>query len=1387
MEGCRAMAGPGSSPSILAELQRQQRCSQYCDTLLRAGGVSVPAHSCILSALCPQLSCVLSSTPPSSSGQSNLVEFQAFGACALLRLVGLLYSGEMVVEGEVEREEVMAAAAKLGISGLVEVGRSEVEDGAQSWERDRRAGPSSTEGQRWKERVREVGVQTEPLDNRDDHVARRKSGGRDSPGGDVTERHNGRETPAGFNADAGIQTCGAIMDISHQPLCLQSLGGEGPVCVRAAEEHPQISTFYSSSSTLNPDPLVSYVGDVTLLQEAPAPGSMGAVDLPPHIPCIPLSLLCPLDGHQAPDISSMLTTRGEPTEATRLDVIPPSLSSSSPSLIPSSTPAVYMSGHGMEAFPPSASSPPQAVDLLEGEGEEFEQFRGNIPGFISYFLNPAHFQDGEREGRRRRRRRAAGGAERGAEERRAQKPRGRRRGGDVVGTTAANKEQVAAEVPQGSWLRRLGVGALRMGQGGGMVGRKVYLKTRDMLQPIKILLRRKKRRGQSDLWEVSRAGVEKSQAPQRKPRRTKAQMIQDGFSIIKRQVGRPRIRPIPFPPLPKYLFEALTYEPHGPPDSTPPTAAFPSPALAPTPNPIAPSPVPYLSPAPALLHTAPLPPLVPSAQEDSAERFECLLQDIMMDLDLIPNVAVATQTNDLPQETAATAPPPASPHLHGNRDHSAESFNQLLTLSALSAGHHSDINNIIPTAFPVAEATTYGVTSRSECEVPLLQQQQTEGDLSDILDHFLLSFEQQVASSANNVLNGNIQTDSSHTDRPPEPYAAMRNDSGAQTQTRPAEHGAQTSSVFELTHAVVSPHSARHTAHQQHTHTQYGEEPDPVRHYPLTHTTLKPPSSALLSQPAKAVPSTGQPSHIQMAEKLVEEGRRMTRSQVREGIRTSEEARGVKRFPPALEQTQRQQSEEESTKTHPSQSQPSKPPHSQSQPSKPPHSQSQPTKPPHSQSQPTIPPPSQSQPSKPPPSQSLPTKPPHSQSQPTKPPHSQSQSTKTPSSQSQPSKPPPSQSQPTKPHPDQTESVKFITNSQPIVRIKPLPPRDQLKSICSRKQDRDKTRHLVRKIKQLQSMCPRGQKLERYATVCLVRLEDTQLLAGTSGKRLHPAEQPIRMPEKVSVQTVQPIRVIEALKLGGGKERRRFLRRSVDRCPSAPSPGTAENRGENSRENRRRKGEENRLSLESETDEPKRRKEEEREEDKGAERETACPDHPEPVKSNPVSQRRLSSPKLQLPAQRHRAPAQNGDESGKKGPVTVELDEEVDAIHVTAATRFEKVREVLCSQSRGADKERVCGRPEGGEDKEEETNWAVFRHQETPSSEEDIDVVELDSAGSVHVVVNGGGEKVEGGAEKVEGGGEKCDIVSSYRGVALCVNGSAHAVLVRGDGERGQY
>ncbi|CAB1422295.1 unnamed protein product [Pleuronectes platessa] len=138
---------PGFEALLLAELQRQQQRSQFCDTLLKAEGVSVPAHSCLLSAISPLVSSTLSSTPAPPAGESRLVEFQSLDSCTLLRMVRLLYSGEMAGEGEKEKQEAISAAANLGIHGLVEVTR-----------RDHKSSVEEGGG-----RHVEVGVQTEPM------------------------------------------------------------------------------------------------------------------------------------------------------------------------------------------------------------------------------------------------------------------------------------------------------------------------------------------------------------------------------------------------------------------------------------------------------------------------------------------------------------------------------------------------------------------------------------------------------------------------------------------------------------------------------------------------------------------------------------------------------------------------------------------------------------------------------------------------------------------------------------------------------------------------------------------------------------------------------------------------------------------------------------------------------------------------------------------------------------------------------------------------------------------------------------------------------------------------------------------------------------------------
>ncbi|CAG04766.1 unnamed protein product [Tetraodon nigroviridis] len=112
---------PGFQALLLAELQRQQQCRHFCDTMLKTEDISVPAHSCVLSAISPHIASALSSTPSPPPGQSRLLEFQALGACTLLRVVRLMYSGEMAGEGEKEKQEAVSAAAQLGIHGLVEV------------------------------------------------------------------------------------------------------------------------------------------------------------------------------------------------------------------------------------------------------------------------------------------------------------------------------------------------------------------------------------------------------------------------------------------------------------------------------------------------------------------------------------------------------------------------------------------------------------------------------------------------------------------------------------------------------------------------------------------------------------------------------------------------------------------------------------------------------------------------------------------------------------------------------------------------------------------------------------------------------------------------------------------------------------------------------------------------------------------------------------------------------------------------------------------------------------------------------------------------------------------------------------------------------------------
>lgn len=87
--------------------------TQSCKTVMLSlsPGVSVPVHSCVLSAFSPRLYGTLSSMPVAMAGQRRLIEVQAVDADTLLSLVSLLYSGQL----HKNREQVLSAAQTLGI------------------------------------------------------------------------------------------------------------------------------------------------------------------------------------------------------------------------------------------------------------------------------------------------------------------------------------------------------------------------------------------------------------------------------------------------------------------------------------------------------------------------------------------------------------------------------------------------------------------------------------------------------------------------------------------------------------------------------------------------------------------------------------------------------------------------------------------------------------------------------------------------------------------------------------------------------------------------------------------------------------------------------------------------------------------------------------------------------------------------------------------------------------------------------------------------------------------------------------------------------------------------------------------------------------------------
>ncbi|XP_066535512.1 uncharacterized protein [Hoplias malabaricus] len=111
---------PDFALHLLRGLQKQQRAGVHCDTLLQTEGVSIPVHSCVLSALSPVFSRALTNFPALPIGHSRLVRLNAVCSRALLKLVGFIYSGEMEGEGLVEHKNVIDVAHRLGFGNLID-------------------------------------------------------------------------------------------------------------------------------------------------------------------------------------------------------------------------------------------------------------------------------------------------------------------------------------------------------------------------------------------------------------------------------------------------------------------------------------------------------------------------------------------------------------------------------------------------------------------------------------------------------------------------------------------------------------------------------------------------------------------------------------------------------------------------------------------------------------------------------------------------------------------------------------------------------------------------------------------------------------------------------------------------------------------------------------------------------------------------------------------------------------------------------------------------------------------------------------------------------------------------------------------------------------------
>ncbi|KAG9345600.1 hypothetical protein JZ751_008744 [Albula glossodonta] len=281
-----------------------------------------------------------------------------------------------------------------------------------------------------------------------------------------------------------------------------------------------------------------------------------------------------------------------------------------------STPTVYSLGSyplpSTPVVPPErlqAQAPSQldSVSSVTGQGMEqgdvgeFQRFEGNIPGFISYFLNTGGAAEKD-----------SGltsqecGGEGGAKKKPGKRPRKEEGDGGGEKTTDGNWE-ACTRTRSGNVGGTRERGILRAvlkkrGRGGGVIGSCSNIRAGPISRRQPVRIRIKRHLDQEDTLD-GRAGISGGRAS--------------------RRGCRPRRGTLTFcPPCERA------------PSYPPPTA----PSL-----PQSSCPAPSLSLAPDFLHTLPLPPAPQPTGEDSIEQIEKLLEDVMTGLNFLPPQVVASE------------------------------------------------------------------------------------------------------------------------------------------------------------------------------------------------------------------------------------------------------------------------------------------------------------------------------------------------------------------------------------------------------------------------------------------------------------------------------------------------------------------------------------------------------------------------------------------------------------------------------------------------------------------------------------------------------------------------------------------------------------------------